>query len=74
MVTNTATGDALAIECDGPTHFTSESENVYIESDVERQLALEAAGWKFERLRYSDWIDEGFDKKAAVKSILSKIA
>ena len=73
VVTNTVTGEALAIECDGPTHFTNENESVYVESDIERQLALEAAGWNFERLRYSDWIEDGFDKKAAIKGILAKV-
>ena len=48
-------------------------EPLLIKLDIERQLALEAAGWNFERLRYSDWIEDGFDKKAAIKGILAKV-
>jgi very-short-patch-repair endonuclease len=73
VLTNTATGEALAIECDGPTHFSSESEDSYVESDIERQLALEAAGWNFERIRYSDWISDAFDRNLAIRSIISRL-
>lgn len=55
VVTNRVTGKKLAIECDGPTHFEDENEDVYIESDLERQSILESAGWEFYRIPYSKW-------------------
>lgn len=65
VLTNNKNGKRLAIECDGPTHFKDEIDEVYgiyVENDEERQNVLEAAGWKFYRIKYSDWIDEKFNK------------
>lgn len=67
VVSNLKTGKRIAVECDGPTHFKDELDEaygIYIESDEERQRVLEAAGWQFCRIKYSDWIDEGFDKNS----------
>ena len=61
VITNLSNGKKLAVECDGPTHFAddlSEEFGNYVESDVERQLALEAAGWNFYRISYSRWIND----------------
>ncbi|MFA6991351.1 MAG: AAA domain-containing protein, partial [Candidatus Babeliales bacterium] len=72
VISNTKTGKRLAIECDGPCHYKDEIDEAYgihIESDEERQRILEAAGWKFFRIRYSDWIDEKFDRNALVNVI-----
>ena len=66
VITNIRTGKKIAIECDGPTHFKDELEEelgIYIESDEERQRILEAAGWEFYRIKYSDWIDKDFNRK-----------
>lgn len=73
VVSNTATGKRLAIECDGPCHFKDEIDEAYgihIESDEERQRVLEAAGWRFCRVKYSDWIDEKFDRSAITNTII----
>lgn len=72
VVSNTSTGKRIAIECDGPTHFKDEIDEAYgihVESDEERQRVLEAAGWRFCRIKYSDWINEGFDRKQVVEAI-----
>lgn len=72
VVTNTSTGKKLAIECDGPCHFEDEIAEEYsinIESDEERQRVLEAAGWNFYRIKYSDWINESFDRDDVVRQI-----
>lgn len=72
VVSNLKTGKKIAIECDGPCHFKDELDEAYgihIESDEERQRVLEAAGWKFYRVKYSDWITEGFDRKAEMDAI-----
>jgi len=73
VVSNTNSGERIAIECDGPCHFKDEIDEAYgihIESDEERQQVLEAAGWKFYRIKYSDWIDEKFDRKTLVSTII----
>lgn len=73
VVSNTATGKRLAIECDGPCHFKDEIDEAYgihIESDEERQRVLEAAQWRFCRVKYSDWIDEKFDRSAITNTIV----
>jgi superfamily I DNA and/or RNA helicase/very-short-patch-repair endonuclease len=58
-------GKKLAIECDGPTHFEGGDGQVYVQSDWERQGALEAAGWNFYRISYFDWIsDQSGEEKA----------
>ena len=63
VVTDTKTGKKLAIECDGPTHFTDEDPDTYVQSDWERQSILEAAKWVFYRIPYQDW-DEGEVRRA----------
>ena len=66
VISNIANGKRIAIECDGPTHFRDEIDEaygIYIDSDEERQRVLEAAGWKFYRIQYSDWLNENFDRK-----------
>jgi len=72
VVTNTSNAKTLAIECDGPTHFADELDEecgIYIEDDLEREEILRAAGWDFYRIKYSDWIDQKFDKEAILKDI-----
>ncbi len=65
------TGKKIAIECDGPTHFEDkESEDSdYTESDIDRQLILESAGWQFYRLPYYFWER---NKELVLKEIESK--
>ena len=73
VVSNTNTGKRLAIECDGPCHFKDEIDEAYgihIESDEERQRVLEAAGWKFCRIKYADWIDENFKRNTVFETIV----
>lgn len=72
VVTNSKTGKRLAIECDGPTHFEDEIDEelgIYVVDDVERQQFLEAAGWRFYRLLYSDWIKKQYNKKETFDEI-----
>jgi very-short-patch-repair endonuclease len=72
VVNNTKNGKKLAIECDGPCHFKDELDEecgIYIENDEERQRVLEAAGWKFYRIKYSDWINKGFDRASEIQFI-----
>ena len=69
MVTDTKTGKRLAVECDGPTHFkdsVDESYGIYVERDIDRQLVLESAGWKFYRVGYSDWCNADEKEKETV--------
>ncbi|MFZ3136106.1 MAG: AAA domain-containing protein, partial [Thermodesulfovibrionales bacterium] len=73
VVTNIKTGKKIAVECDGPTHFQNEVDEefgIYAEDDEERQRILEAAGWKFYRIKYSDWIDEKFNRKLLLDDII----
>ncbi|MBK6643731.1 MAG: hypothetical protein IPG39_22110 [Bacteroidetes bacterium] len=42
----------LAIECDG---FTFHSGIEKIKADINRQLILERAGWRFFRIQSTDW-------------------
>jgi very-short-patch-repair endonuclease len=73
VISNTKNGRRLAIECDGPTHFKDELDEelgIYIETDEERQRVLEAAGWNFYRLRYSDWLNENFDRKNVARDLI----
>ncbi len=72
-VTNTRTGKQIAIECDGPTHFEDELDEeygIYVEDDEERQRVLESAGWTFYRVKYLDWLNESFDRKAVIKNLI----
>ncbi|MBI3984053.1 DUF559 domain-containing protein [Candidatus Microgenomates bacterium] len=69
VLTERSTGKKLAIECDGPTHFEDESDEIVVESDWERQSILESAGWKFYRLPYSRWVTAK-NKETVVKEIL----
>ncbi len=73
VISNSKSSKTIAIECDGPTHFKDEIDEeygIYIESDEERQHVLQAAGWQFYRIKYSDWIDETFDRKAVIEDII----
>lgn len=73
VLSNSRTGKQLAIECDGPTHFENEIDEeygIYVENDEERQRVLESAGWTFYRVKYLDWLDEEFDRKAILKDII----
>lgn len=73
VVSNANTEKRIAIECDGPTHFKDEIDeeyNIHIESDEERQRVLENAGWRFYRIKYSDWIYERFDRNTIVQDII----
>lgn len=73
VISNTNTGKRIAVECDGPCHFKDEIDEAYgihIESDEERQRVLEAAGWKFCRIKYADWLDEKFDRDAVVQAVI----
>lgn len=73
VTSNTRSGKRLAIECDGPTHFKNEldeEEGIYIEDDEERQNILEAAGWTFYRIKYSDWIDKEFNRREILDDII----
>jgi superfamily I DNA and/or RNA helicase/very-short-patch-repair endonuclease len=72
VLTNKTTGKKLAIECDGPTHFEDESEEIYVESDLERQNILESAGWEFYRIPYSKWTYG--DKEIFINQILDIIS
>ena len=72
VISNANTGKRIAVECDGPCHFKDEIDEAYgihIDSDEERQRVLEAAGWKFCRIKYADWIDEKFDRDSIIKAI-----
>ncbi len=65
-------GRRIAIEYDGPTHFQNEIDEaygVYIENDEERQRILESAGWKFYRIKYSDWINSKFERNSVAVDI-----
>lgn len=77
VINNTKTGKQIAVECDGPTHFQDEIDEtygIYVESDLERQSVLEAAGWGFYRLKYADWIDKKFDRSHVVREIRELIS
>jgi len=72
VVINTANGNRIAVECDGPTHFKNEIDEaygIYVDSDEERQAVLEAAGWDFHRIKYCDWISENYNREKEVKAI-----
>ena len=71
-ISNIKNGKEIAIECDGPTHFSNEIDEeygIYIEDDEERQRVLEAAGWEFSRIKYSDWINEKFNRNLILDNI-----
>lgn len=69
VVTNKKTGQRVVLECDGPTHFEDEAGTTHTSSDIQRQLTLESAGWRFVRLKYSDWVSERFDKDFFIDQI-----
>jgi len=76
VITNTKTGDKIAVECDGPTHFQNEADietGIYAEDDEERQRILEAAGWKFYRIKYSDWIDKKFNRRLILDDVIKQL-
>lgn len=64
-------GKKLAIECDGPTHFESGDGQVYVQSDWERQGALEAAGWNFYRISYFDWVSDQAGEEKALSEFIA---
>jgi superfamily I DNA and/or RNA helicase/very-short-patch-repair endonuclease len=73
VISNTKSGKKIAIECDGPIHFSNEMDEeigIYVEDDEERQRVLETAGWEFYRIKYSDWIDEKFDRNSILNDII----
>jgi len=73
VISNTNTGKRIAIECDGPCHFKDEIDEAYgihIESDEQRQRVLESAGWRFCRIKYADWIDDKFDRKTVLETLV----
>jgi len=73
VITNTKAEKKIAVECDGPTHFQNEVDEelgIYVENDEERQRILEAAGWEFYRIRYSNWISEKFDRKLILSDVI----
>jgi len=77
VITNVKTGKKIAVECDGPTHFQDEAAEeigIYIEDDEERQRVLEAAGWEFYRIKYSDWIDEKLDRSLILNSVVEVLS
>jgi len=77
VITNVKTGKKIAVECDGPTHFQDEAAEeigIYIENDEERQRVLEAAGWNFYRIKYSDWIDKTFNRKLISEDIVEQLS
>jgi very-short-patch-repair endonuclease len=65
-------GRKLAIECDGPTHFEGGDGQVYVQSDWERQGALEAAGWNFYRISYFDWVSDQAGEEKALADFISE--
>lgn len=72
VVTNLNTGNQLALECDGPTHFKDhidEAYGIYVESDIQRQRVLESAGWSFFRIGYSEWIESEENKEEIIGNI-----
>jgi very-short-patch-repair endonuclease len=72
VVANTRTGAQIAVECDGPTHFKDEIDEeygIYVEDDEERQRVLEAGGWRFYRIKYSDWVRSENEKARALQEI-----
>ena len=72
VICNKETGQQLAIECDGPTHFKDhidEAYGIYVESDIQRQKVLESAGWKFFRVGYSEWIESEENKETILKNL-----
>lgn len=74
VVTNAQNGKQIAVECDGPTHFKDEIDEeygIYVEDDEERQRVLEAAGWRFYRIKYSDWKAGVNEKDSAIKELKS---
>jgi len=65
-------GRKLAIECDGPTHFESGDGQVYVQSDWDRQGALEAAGWSFYRISYFDWVSDRTGEEKALSDYIAQ--
>ncbi len=65
-------GRKLAIECDGPTHFEGGDGQIYVQSDWERQGALEAAGWNFYRISYFEWVSDQTTEEIALTNFISE--
>lgn len=76
VMTDTISGKKVAVECDGPCHFKDELDEEYgihIESDEERQAVLEAAGWEFYRIKYSDWINKDFNREKVFEDLAKEL-
>lgn len=71
VISNIKTAKRIAIECDGPCHFEDETCDIYIDNDDERQKILETAGWKFYRIKYTDWVNPSNDRIQIVQDIIS---
>lgn len=56
----------IAIECDGDTYHGVDE----LEHDLERQSVLERCGWKFIRIRASEFY---YNKEESIKNIISQI-
>jgi very-short-patch-repair endonuclease len=72
VIRNIESGKRLAIECDGPTHFEAGDGQVRVANDYERQFVLETAGWRFYRITYSEWLDEGSKQKRELLDYIAK--
>ncbi|HEY0965031.1 MAG TPA: AAA domain-containing protein [Candidatus Saccharimonadales bacterium] len=55
VIRDNTTGQKLALEIDGPSHFEDGNGQVRVSGDYERQFVLETAGWEFYRISYIDW-------------------
>jgi very-short-patch-repair endonuclease len=77
VIANMKTGKQLAVECDGPTHFRDEIDEeygIYVEDDEERQRVFEAAGWRFWRIKYSDWIKSDGSKRSTIQAMTEPLS
>lgn len=73
VVSHRANGQCVAIECDGPGRLEDEKGPIEVANDVERQLVLQSAGWRFLRVRYSEWAGEGFDRAGFVERVKTMV-
>ncbi len=73
VIQNKENNTKLAIECDGPCHFSDEENMEYIDSDIKRQMVLESAGWKFLRIKYSNWINNNYNRDQIIEEIKKEL-
>jgi very-short-patch-repair endonuclease len=66
-------GERVAVECDGELYHLDEHGNLRIE-DLERQAALERAGWYVLRIPYRKWLKEPEAQVARVLEALQPVA